>query len=128
MLGGQACPELTAKVVIPQAQLEYGSSALPGGEGERVRNSPESPKGTGRAGDPAAGAGIPLQLPVKVWWGKYSLAACGQDHSRANPPTASVESPHRSIFIPKGCRQWEGPILEQGKSVRRKEQQRGVGD
>lgn len=52
--------------------------------------------GTGRAGD----AGIPLQLTVKVLGWKFSLKACGWDHIRTNPPIASMEGPHRNIFIP----------------------------
>lgn len=36
--------ELTATVVMPQAQLDQGRVALPGGEGKKVGNSSESPK------------------------------------------------------------------------------------
>lgn len=93
---------------------------MPGGEGRKVRSSPESPKGTGRAGD--AGAGILLQLPVRVWWGKYSLAAVSRATAEQIPSLNPWRAP-RGIFL---CSQGEGAVLEQGKNVRRKEQQRGA--
>ena len=76
--------------------------------------------------------------------GRYSLAARGRDHSGANMHTAARGGLHvradgyslkeaaacaglcRSRFILKDCSLWEGRTLEQGKSVRRKEQQRGA--
>lgn len=80
-----------------------------------MRNSPESPKGTGRAGDPAAGAGIPLQFPLKVW------QPVDRTTAEQIPPLQAVEGPQRNIFIPKDCSQWKGPMLEPGKGMRRKE-------
>lgn len=140
LLGGQDCHVLdTAGPSWPPTQSTaelqpqwscLGDSWVKGGKhclvvkGKKVRNSPESPKGTGRAGDPAAGAGIPLQFPLKVWWGKYSLAACEQDHSRANPPIAGCGGPPEEYFYPKGLQPVEGSHA----GARERHEEEGAGD
>ena len=41
-------------------------------------------------------------------------------------PCSLWERPHRSRFILKDCSLWEGSMLKQEKSVRRKGEQRGA--
>jgi len=84
---------------------------------------------------------VPWRRP---WWSRYFLAALGDDHAGAaihnavhgGPHAAaggyllkqlqSVESPCCSRFVLKDCSPWMGPMLEQKKGKRRKEQQTGT--
>jgi len=55
----------------------------------------------------------------------YFPAACGGDHARAGgyylKEVWPMEVAHRSQFTLKNFSPWKGPMLNQGKSARRKE-------
>ena len=98
-----------------------------------MKNSPADTKvrqERGGRGAPGTGAEIPLK-PVEDHAGADShTAAHGGHHAGGGgyflTELQPVESPHWSKIILKDFSLWRGPTLEQGKSVRRKQRQRGA--
>lgn len=82
-----------------------------------MRNCPENTKFT----DEGYGGGAPGPQ-----WSRYSPAACGEDHARADVHTTADGGLHAGAggYFLKDCTPWRRSTLEQGK--RRKERQRAA--
>lgn len=134
LLGGQDCHVLdTAGPSWPPTQSTaelqpqwscLGDSWVKGGQhclvvkGKKVRNSPETPQGNRESRRSSCRSRDSSAVPTE------SVAACGQDHSRANPPIAGRGGPPEEYFYPKGLQPVEGSHA----GARERHEEEGAGD